>query len=1026
MRKIGGGAHVEAFHLGVAIEEGGHLLTAEGVVWTEGAVAIACGEAVVSGPGDRVGVPAAGGNVGKVSAAADGWFAFHAVEDAGDHGAAESGIWREGIIRGAGHETLAINIVHGWVEPVVGTDVNEWQHRWLIRIVRRVGRFFEGGCDADGAGRHGKAVGAVAVVRDIDGITAAIEDGDAVDGVTFIRGDGDGDALTGAGVAVGLVEDDLAMVAVGNADGVVMAAARWWLHRGGGAVVGRGEAVDGEGAADFAGSEQERVAGGALSGRHKLQPFRRIVVLDVFAEIAAVDIVDILYLGWIGDVVDHHARGAFEGDKGVGLAIDGAGGDALRLWAFLAGTVVDGNVIVGAVEMVRDICGSQALKVIGAVVHRLHPILRDLEQGEGTAAEEIVLAGIQAVIVVRVEVDDLASDLIFLDIAGWGRFALALLHFVEVAVPVAAVAFVGSEEVGLAVCFIEADAVRHADAEEARVGLWRVCFVFFIDVDGDLAMVFEACAVDVGEGLTVEIKGGDGVGFLEGDVSGIVGGSDVFWFKVGRRVSVLLDDDAVGGEAVAAIIVIREADLRGGIFRGAVRHIDDAHRARWVGGAIAIAFARLAFIGGEDLRAIRGEGDHVRLHAGLNGLLESEGAILGAGEEGHVASLVIVLRLQGGNEGLAIRRDGDGRHIAIGEIRDLAFNEVFHVDLLASECLHTLARFQVLQGNDVKGALEAVDHVGTVVGVVVDDDLGAAAVGAHGSGVIAADLGEIKGGLAILVAGVLFVGGGDGLIRWLARLFFFPTAGGVAAVVWRVRVAYGLAVVDGFEIGLIIVGVLEVDAADGFLLGLDVAVCRFIRRWDLHIFSVIALDGGQVDDLVLRFQARASTRVADVACDGLRVKRVRAVLDQRHSEALVVELDVPFIIARRHLVIRLRWLRDRAATDQVIAARLDRAFEGVGLPGGVVIAIDAGAVLDRPAVHVHVARGRVVELDKAMAGCAIVRAAVDLVDDYMVRRPGGRVIVRGQRRCRLRQHGRGQDKGRQSSAVSFHDCPPSL
>ena len=85
-----------------------------------------------------------------------------------------------------------------------------------------------------------------------------------------------------------------------------------------------------------------------------------------------------------------------------------------------------------------------------------------------------------------------------------------------------------------------------------------------------------------------------------------------------------------------------------------------------------------------------------------------------------------------------------------------------------------------------------------------------------------------------------------------------------------------------------------------------------------------------------------------------------------------MELDIPFLVTGRDLVIGRSRRVDSTASHQIISACLYGAGELQGISFIVMVSICAGSVLDGPALHVYSFAALVVKLDEAVAGGTIV------------------------------------------------------
>ena len=95
-----------------------------------------------------------------------------------------------------------------------------------------------------------------------------------------------------------------------------------------------------------------------------------------------------------------------------------------------------------------------------------------------------------------------------------------------------------------------------------------------------------------------------------------------------------------------------------------------------------------------------------------------------------------------------------------------------------------------------------------------------------------------------------------------------------------------------------------------------------------------------------------------------------------------MELEIPLLIPLGHLIIGRCGVIDGAAAHQVVAPRRDGARQLQGLPA-MALPICAGLILQVPAGQVHLRGTGIVQLHKAVAGRAVVAAAIDLVHQNM-------------------------------------------
>src|SRR5699024_9289492 len=250
------------------------------------------------------------------------------------------------------------------------------------------------------------------------------------------------------------------------------------------------------------------------------------------------NVVHVLGGGKRGHVIDHDAAGALQGHEGIGAAVHRTNRDALRLRSLLARAVIHHGVVVGAVVVIGQVPGGEGLKVVAAGEHLGDAVLPGLINGKGAAAEEVVLAAVQAVKVLHLEEDHLALQAGVLPgdgSSGGGHALLAevLLVLAEVegaqilVAPLSGVALVGGDQIGFAVHLEGGDAVGHPDAHEAAVGPGRIGVILLVDINGGDAVVLKTCGVDPVKGTGGQIQHGDGIVLLQGDIGLAAGYGDI-------------------------------------------------------------------------------------------------------------------------------------------------------------------------------------------------------------------------------------------------------------------------------------------------------------------------------------------------------------------------------------------------------------------------------------------------------------------------------------------------------------------
>ena len=117
-------AHVVALELGVAVEDGGHLLAGHRGVGIKLVVAFALDNAACGSPVDGVGVPGALGHIVKHGGIGAGG-TLQVVEYLGDHGPGQSAVGVELAPAHAVHEIVVIDELDGVIVPGAAGHVGE-------------------------------------------------------------------------------------------------------------------------------------------------------------------------------------------------------------------------------------------------------------------------------------------------------------------------------------------------------------------------------------------------------------------------------------------------------------------------------------------------------------------------------------------------------------------------------------------------------------------------------------------------------------------------------------------------------------------------------------------------------------------------------------------------------------------------------------------------------------------------------------------------------------------------------------
>ena len=208
----------------------------------------------------------------------------------------------------------------------------------------------------------------------------------------------------------------------------------------------------------------------------------------------------------------------------------------------------------------------------------------------------------------------------------------------------------------------------------------------------------------------------------------------------------------------------------------------------------------------------------------------------------------------------------------------------------------------------------------------------------------------------------------------------------------------------------VVVGIGEVVAADRLLFGLDIFILALVHGRDLRIFRIVALHGEHV------YIPRGAVRVRHRAGKGIR--QLRLLAEQGHGNALVVQLHVPFHVARGDLPRAVGDGIDLPAADEEVPLGCDLPFQRQRTPLRVA-AVGRRLIVGVPAVQRHRCIALVVQLDKAVGdGFGVVRSAEHLVDHDVRHGNIVRSVRRIGRACRsfLREGGDGHGAQAQGGA----------
>ena len=313
----------------------------------------------------------------------------------------------------------------------------------------------------------------------------------------------------------------------------------------------------------------------------------------------------------------------------------------------------------------------------------LQSLICHFEHGEGAAAEEVVLFGIQTVVVFGIEEHDLTrqAGVRRSDVTGGRCLVLTEVPLVLVQViglgilrtPLPGVALVGGQQIIHSADGNQRNAIRHPDTAQALIPLGGILSVFLVNVDRNLRVILKADRIHTSKLLFLQVQNRDGVCLLQGNISGIVGAGDILGFQIHRGSSVLFQDNI--GICQSIMIKLLKADVLGAV----ITHVDDGDGAFGVTDFLPIAHSRLALVGGQDLAAVRGEGHHVGLDAGLHGLDKGQGAVSVTGKKSHPAVVRIALGLNRGSQPGAVWGDGHGGHVPVR--KGIVSHKFFHIDI---------------------------------------------------------------------------------------------------------------------------------------------------------------------------------------------------------------------------------------------------------------------------------------------------------------------------------------------------------
>ena len=468
---------------------------------------------------------------------------------------------------------------------------------------------------------------------------------------------------------------------IGIVVGIGAAARRFGLFRLLGLFVA--QLVYRQSSGDLAGREQQSLSGLAVGFGDEAQTLGGNISLNFIPEFTGVYVVDKLYLFRLAYIVDHDSAYALKGYKGVGLAAHNAGDDALGLGALLAGTVVLLDIFVGTVEIFGKLCRGDLLKIAAAVVFQKQAVVRRLVNGEGAAAEDIILIGIQTVPHSGIEPDNFFF-FAKLNFAAWRSLVLDLI--VQPFPIGTAVAFIGGENIGLSAHNGGGYAVRHPYAVNTAV-IPNLDITVLLQIDLAAAVILETQRMNADEILGGDIQHGNSVGFLQRYICFAAGNGYVFRLKVGGGLSVFLYESSGGGQNGSLIVKFIKINDFGchGVVGGYGHDADGA-----LGICSVHASSGLSFIGGKYGIVVRKD-EHVGLNSDIDGPTQFQGTIAPAGKQNHYAVCCVVILLNCHGQLAAVGRNGHGGHIFISEALKRSCNQCFNIVFRAVQIHDRLA-----------------------------------------------------------------------------------------------------------------------------------------------------------------------------------------------------------------------------------------------------------------------------------------------------------------------------------------------
>ena len=381
----------------------------------------------------------------------------------------------------------------------------------------------------------------------------------------------------------------------------------------------------------------------------------------------------------------------------------------------------------------QHFCGN-LFEIISAAVYNLQTAFCHFQNREAASAKEIISTFFQSVILADIEPGYLTLEFLT------GYRGLLILDFIDISFgfyrPCTAVAFVGSDQIGLASSREGTDSIRHADTHDIIISCRFVLSILGIQINSSLAVVFEADAVYTGKCLLIQVQNCDCICFLKRNVSGASFCRDVFRFKIHGRAGFLLNHYA--GLCQAFTLSVKISKSNG--FTNTVLYIYNGYGSFRIHSTFCrITLSWFPFVGSQYQASVIGERNHIRLNAGFCHGLKGQASVLAAAEEYSTAVLRIICILQGCSHQTAIRRYCHRGHISIGKFCIFSFYQSLYIDFLSFQRLQSGSLFtggQRIHRNLIQCSLNTVYGISCLSRSVIYYDFCRSAIQVGGTGVI--------------------------------------------------------------------------------------------------------------------------------------------------------------------------------------------------------------------------------------------------------------------------------------------------